>query len=57
MVAKRLRITIEFNKNSLTDLKLYQELIKFGNPGNLIKDILKGLLPVDILSKNAKEED
>ena len=39
---QRLRIVLEFSKNKIADLKLYQELIKYSNPPAHVKDILKG---------------
>lgn len=48
----RLRITIEFNKSKNDDIVLYGRLIQFSNPGTTIKDILKGLLPIDTIASN-----
>lgn len=49
---ERLRITLEFNKSKVDDLKLYQELSKYSNPPSHIKDILKGLTPLPSLENN-----
>lgn len=50
----RLRITVEFNKNKIEDLRLYQDLQEYSNPGAHIKDVLRGLLPLP--GKTLKEE-
>ncbi|APF27696.1 hypothetical protein NPD5_302 [Clostridium sporogenes] len=53
MMADRLRVVLEFRKTDVKELQLYGELLKFSNPGAVVKDILKGTLPVDII--NLKE--
>ncbi|WP_460285370.1 hypothetical protein [Clostridium sporogenes] len=50
-MAERLRVVLEFRKSDLHELQLYGKLLKFSNPGAVIKDILKGTLPIEILSK------
>ncbi|MHB9937887.1 hypothetical protein CF098_07640 [Clostridium sporogenes] len=50
-LAERLRVVLEFRKSDLHELQLYGKLLKFSNPGAVIKDILKGTLPIEILSK------
>jgi hypothetical protein len=50
----RLRITVEFNKNKIEDLRLYQDLQEYSNPGAHIKDVLRGLVPLP--GKTLKEE-
>lgn len=45
----RLRIVLEFTKNKPDDLELYSKLIRLSNPGAVIKDILKGVLPLNII--------
>ncbi|EQC1536967.1 MULTISPECIES: hypothetical protein [Clostridium] len=52
-MADRLRVVLEFRKTDVKELQLYGELLKFSNPGAVVKDILKGTLPVDII--NLKE--
>lgn len=42
----RLIIYVEFSKNDLEDLKLYEKLKGLSRPGATIKDILKGKLPL-----------
>lgn len=56
-MAQRLRITIDFNKNRIDDLKLYEVLIKYSSPGGHIKDILKGLSPLPNIDNGNKKED
>ncbi|AUN18186.1 hypothetical protein B2H91_06360 [Clostridium botulinum] len=51
MMADRLRVVLEFRKTDLKELQLYGELLKFSNPGAVVKDILKGTLPIKILYK------
>lgn len=52
-MASRLIITVEFSKNKIEELELYAKLKNFSSPGSIVKDILKGNLPLSIL----KEED
>lgn len=52
---QRLRVILEFSKNKQDDLELYGKLIRFTNPGATVKDILKGILPLDTIN-TAKEE-
>ena len=42
----RLRITLEFNKNRKEELNLYEKLQNYSNPAAYIKDVLRGLLPI-----------
>lgn len=54
---ERLRIIMEFSKNKEKDILMYQELMKYSNPGAIAKDMLFGVIPlpnVDIVDK--KEE-
>lgn len=53
MMADRLRVVLEFRKSNIKELQLYGKLLKFSNPAAVVKDILKGTLPVDII--NLKE--
>lgn len=48
-LAERLRVVLEFRKSDVKELKLYGELLKFSNPAAVVKDILKGTLPIKIL--------
>lgn len=51
---QRLRIILEFSKNKKDDLELYSKLIRLSNPGAVVKDVLKGVLPlstIDIIDK------
>lgn len=43
-MAERLRVVIEFSKRREQDLLLYQELIKYSNPGSIVKDMLLGVI-------------
>ena len=45
----RLRVILEFSKTKKDDLELYSKLIKLSNPGAVVKDILKGVLPLDTI--------
>ncbi|WP_332833485.1 hypothetical protein [Clostridium perfringens] len=53
-MAKRLVIPVEFSKSKIEDLQLYGKLKEYSAPGAIIKDILKGNLPLSIL-KNEEE--
>lgn len=50
-MAERLRIVLEFKRSDMEELKLYSDLLKFSNPASIIKDILKGLVPVTVIKK------
>lgn len=50
----RLRIVLEFSKNKTEDLELYAKLICLSNAGAIIKDILKGVLPLDTIDNIKK---
>ncbi|MGY5237940.1 hypothetical protein [Clostridium tertium] len=54
---RRLRITIDFNKNREDDLRLYEALLKYSSPGAHIKDVLKGLSPLPIISNGTVKEE
>ena len=60
MNKKRLMISLEFCKNRNEEVELYFKLRKYSNSSGIIKDILKGIIPVSILdtelSKEEKEE-
>ncbi|WP_394903667.1 hypothetical protein [Clostridium butyricum] len=43
---QRLRIILEFSKNKPEDLELYGRLLRLSSPSAVIKDILKGVLPL-----------
>lgn len=51
----RLIIQVEFNKGKFEELQLYSRLKEFAAPGSIIKDILKGNLPLSILKNNEGE--
>lgn len=57
-MAERLRVIIEFSKKKERDLKLYQELIKYSNPGAVVKDMLYGIIPlpnvINVSNENKK---
>ncbi|MEA5269344.1 hypothetical protein VB566_00430 [Clostridium perfringens] len=48
-MSKRLVIAVEFSKSKIEELQLYGKLKEYSAPGSIIKDILKGTLPVSIL--------
>lgn len=50
-MAERLRVIMEFSKNKDKDLQLYQELIKYSNPGATAKDMLFGVAPLPKIKK------
>ncbi|MGL4665963.1 MAG: hypothetical protein ACRCWA_13190 [Clostridium butyricum] len=52
---QRLRIILEFSKNKSEDLELYGRLLRLSSPAAVIKDILKGVLPLDTIN-TIKEE-
>ncbi|NHI48090.1 hypothetical protein FDE94_09450 [Clostridium botulinum] len=52
MMADRLRIVLEFKKTDVKELQLYGKLLKFSNPAAVVKDILKGTLPIEILEED-----
>ena len=52
----RLRIVLEFSKGKPEDLILYSKLIRLSNAGAIIKDILKGVLPLDTIDNIKNEE-
>lgn len=39
-MSERLRVILEFSKSKERELLLYQELIKYSNPGATVKDML-----------------
>lgn len=53
-MAERLRVILEFSKNKQDDLELYSKLIRFSNPGAVVKDILKGVLPLSSIESDKK---
>lgn len=54
---QRLRITIDFNKNRIDDIRLYEALIKYSSPGSHIKDVLKGLCPLPKIDNGIQKEE
>ncbi|MGL4571965.1 MAG: hypothetical protein ACRCVJ_12970 [Clostridium sp.] len=42
----RCRVILEFNLKKEEEMKLYECLSKFSNPGATAKDMLRGLLPL-----------
>nr|UVN08413.1 MAG: hypothetical protein [Bacteriophage sp.] len=49
-MAERLRVVMEFSKKREQDLLLYQELIRYSNPGSIAKDMLLGVIPLPNVS-------
>ena len=54
-MADRLKITIEFNKASIEDLKFYANLKNFDKAGVICKNVLMGKLPVSVLEVKENE--
>jgi len=50
----RLRIVLEFSKDKMGDIVLFNELNKYSNPSAHVKDILKGLATIPTLNTNNK---
>lgn len=50
-MANRLVISVEFSKSKVEELELYAKLKEYSAPGAIIKDILKGNLPLSILKE------
>lgn len=48
---KRFVIPVEFSKTKDDEQRLYDKLKTYSNPQSIIKDILKGTLPVSILEE------
>lgn len=55
-MAERLRIILEFSKGKEKDLLMYQELIKYSNPGATVKDMLNGIIPLPKVSNVSTNE-
>lgn len=56
-MADRLKITIEFSKGNAEELEFYGKLKELYNPGAIIKNIIMGKLPADILKFDTKSEE
>ena len=54
-MAKRLVIPVEFSQIKEEDIQLYLKLKSFDKPGAIIKDILKGRLPLSILQEQEEK--
>nr|DAW63549.1 MAG TPA: hypothetical protein [Caudoviricetes sp.] len=52
---KRLMITMEFSQIKEEDIQLYLKLKEFDKPGLIVKEILKGRLPLSILQEEQKK--
>lgn len=52
---KRLMITMEFSQIKEEDIHLYLKLKEFDKPGLIVKEILKGRLPLSILQEKEGE--
>ena len=52
---ERLRVVLEFSRNKKDDLELYSKLIQLSNPAATVKDILKGVLPLETINTIKKE--
>ena len=53
-MAERLRVVLEFKKDDMRELELYARLLEFSNPPSIIKDILKGNLPLSVICEDGK---
>ena len=53
-MSERLRVILEFSKSKERELLLYQELIKYSNPGATVKDMLLGVTPLPIVENVSK---
>ena len=53
-MVKRSIITVEFSRIKEEDIQLYLKLKEFDKSGSIIKDILKGRLPLSILQEEQK---
>ena len=51
-----MRITINFKENREEEKALYEKLQSYSNTCSIIKEILLGRLPVDVLGLNEKEK-
>ena len=54
-MVKRSIITVKFSRIKEEDIQLYLKLKEFDKPGSIIKDILKGRLPLSILQEEQKK--
>ena len=54
-MVKRSIITVEFSRIKEEDIQLYLKLKEFDKPCSIIKDILKGRLPLSILQEEQKK--
>ncbi|WP_460293808.1 hypothetical protein [Clostridium tertium] len=55
-MAERLRVIIEFSKNKEKDLLMYQELMKYSNPGATVKDMLFKVTPLPNIDNVTQKE-
>lgn len=46
---KRLVIPVEFSSTKEEEVELYNKLKSYSNSGAIIKDILKGKLPINVI--------
>lgn len=53
-MAERLRVVLEFKKDDMRELELYAKLLEFSNPPSIVKDILKGNLPLSVVYDGEK---
>ena len=49
MTKARLLITLEFNKNSREEVAMYNLIRSYSSAQGIIKDVLKGKLPVSLV--------
>lgn len=54
MATDRMIITVEFKKTNEDDIKIYEKLKGFSSPQGIIKDILKGKLPLELILSEIK---
>ena len=46
---ERMRISLSFSEKSQEEIKLYDKLKSYSNTSSIIKDILLGRLPIEVL--------
>ena len=49
MANERMTITVEFKKNNEEEIKVFEKLKQFSSPQGIIKDILMGRLPLELI--------
>ena len=55
MGSNRLTLVLEFNKSNPEEVEMYNLIRAFSSPQGILKDILKGKLPVSLVQTKSKE--